>query len=93
MSDPAHLPRHSVGTEACCLSDLPELAEHVVTIKGHPDSRSEDKAMILPERSGQQPVLGLAARCSPSARTVSRGRNSTRLLFGVLVSAVARTAR
>jgi hypothetical protein len=29
-------------------------------IKGRADGRCEDQAMILPERSGQQAVLGLA---------------------------------
>jgi hypothetical protein len=48
----AHLPRHPVGAETCGLGDLPELAEHVVTIKGRANGRSEDKAVILPENSG-----------------------------------------
>ena len=40
--------------------DLPELAEHVVTIKWRADSRSEDKTVIFPENASQQPVRGLA---------------------------------
>ena len=56
----AHLPRHPIGTQTCRLGDLPELAEHVVTIKGRADSRGEDQAMILPENSGEQPIIGLA---------------------------------
>ena len=57
----AHLPRHPVGTETCRLGDLPELTAHVVMIKWRANGRSEDEVVILPERSGQQPVLGLAA--------------------------------
>ena len=30
------LPRHPVGTQASCLRDLPELAQHVVTIEWLP---------------------------------------------------------
>jgi hypothetical protein len=55
----AHLPRHPAGPQTCRLGDLPELAKDVVTIKWRPDRRSEDKTMIVPEHSGQQPVLGL----------------------------------
>ena len=40
--------------------DLPELAQHVVAIKGRADSRSEDKLAIFPESASQQPVLRLA---------------------------------
>jgi len=31
------LPRHPVGTQASCLGDLPELAQHVATIQWRPD--------------------------------------------------------
>src|SRR5207248_979871 len=34
----AHLPRHPVGAQARGLGDLPELAEHVMTIKRRADS-------------------------------------------------------
>jgi len=54
--------RISRGTQTCGLGDLPELAEHVVTIKGHADSRSEDKTVIFPQNASQQPVLGLAVQ-------------------------------
>jgi hypothetical protein len=57
----AHLPWHPVSTQARGLGDLPELAEHVVTIKGRADSRGEDQAVILPENSGHQLVVSLAA--------------------------------
>ncbi len=56
----AHLPRHPVGTETCRLGNPPELTAHVVVIKRRTDIGSEDQAVILPERTGQQPVLGLA---------------------------------
>ena len=49
----------SVPRLAAC-SDLPELAEHVVTIKGRANGRSEDKTVIFPENASQQPVPGLA---------------------------------
>ena len=39
---------------------FPELAKHVVTIKRRTDGSGEDQAVILPEHSGQQAVLGLA---------------------------------
>ena len=33
-----------------------------MTIKRRANGRREDQAVILPERSGQQPVLGLAVK-------------------------------
>jgi hypothetical protein len=56
----AHLPRRPVGTQTCRLRDLPELAEHVVTIKWCANSRSEDKTVIFAENTSQQPVPRLA---------------------------------
>jgi hypothetical protein len=89
----AHLPRHPVGTQTCGLGDLPELAKHVVTIKGRADSRSEDKTVIFPENASQQPVIGLAVQMR-TERPYSQLRQRQRgRLFGVFVSAVARTAR
>jgi len=44
----AHIPRHPVGTQTCRLGDLPELAEHIVTIKGRANGRSEDQDRDLP---------------------------------------------
>ena len=52
----AHLPWYPVGPQACSCSDLPEVAQDAVTIKGRADRRSEDKVVILPERSCVQPV-------------------------------------
>jgi hypothetical protein len=52
-------PRHPVGTEARCLSDLPELPQHVVTIEWPADRCREDQAVILPQRSGFEPVSSL----------------------------------
>ena len=56
----AHLPRHPAGTQTRGLADLPELAKHVVTIKRRTDGSGEYQAVILPEHTGQQAVLGLA---------------------------------
>ena len=33
----AQLPRHPFGPQACSCSDLPEVAQDAVTIKGHAD--------------------------------------------------------
>jgi len=57
----AHLPRHPAGTETRGLGNPPELTAHVVMIKWRGYGRGEDQVVILPECSGQQPVLGLAA--------------------------------
>src|SRR5436190_23980435 len=51
-----HLPRRPVLTQPRRLSDLPELAAHVITIKLRADGRSKDQAVILPERTGYQAV-------------------------------------
>jgi len=50
------LPRHPVIAWTSYLSDLAELAQHVVTIERHPDRRYEDQVMILPQRSSLEPV-------------------------------------
>jgi len=39
----AHLPWHPVGTQTCRLGDLPELAEHVVTIKGRATAEAKTR--------------------------------------------------
>jgi len=53
------LPRHPISTQARCLSDLPELVQHIVTIQWHADRGREDKDVILPQRSGLKPVGSL----------------------------------
>jgi hypothetical protein len=52
-------PWHPAGAQAGRLGDLPELAQHVVTIQRRPDRRREDQAAILPQRPSPQPVGGL----------------------------------
>jgi hypothetical protein len=51
--------RRQAGSQARRLRDLPELAQHVVTVEWHPDRRCEDQAVLLPEHSGLQPVGSL----------------------------------
>jgi len=64
-----------------------------VAIKWHADSRCEDKTVIFPENACQQPVPGLAVEMLTERPYSQLRSDGMRRLFGVFVSAVARTAR
>jgi hypothetical protein len=53
------LPRHPRVTQPSRPGDHPELPPHVVIILRRPDRRREHQPVILPQRSGRQPVLSL----------------------------------
>ena len=65
LSSDTNVCRSSRGNQAGSLSDLPEVAQDVVTIQWRADRRREDQAVILPQRSGLKPVSSLKLVVTP----------------------------
>src|SRR5437763_17165018 len=71
----AHLPRHPPRAQPCVLRDRPEHPPHIVIIHRRPNRRREHQPVILPQRPGREPVLGLPHPMLPQRlHTLTRQR-------------------